>query len=394
MNHLRTRPRITLDVSPLFETYWTGIPVFTRRLVQSLLRHGGVDLEFMFQLTRIPTAAMMAAIKAGTGVFLRAKFESEAAFGWKIVDRSACLLYPSVKNSFGVAAREASTVHDMSTLFMPEFHEPTNIAYHLDKLALELATDDVVFCVSEASQAALRAAFPSVAHKTRVVYQYADWPESFPLMERNLPPLRLGRYAVVVGTIEPRKNLGLLLRALATPELRHSSLRFIVIGRKGWKVDQFMAELPVEAQERMLFSGFVSEFTKYRLIRGAEFLILPSVYEGFGIPALEAMSLGKPVLASWSSSLPEVIGDAGVFFDPLSVTDFAAAFATIADQRKLTALAPVALANSAAFNWQRMAAPVVEWAGARRSPARQRATGGREPGARRRTRSASRLGCH
>ena len=69
-------------------------------------------------------------------------------------------------------------------------------------------------------------------------------------------------------------------------------------------------------------------------MRHAEFLIYPSVYEGFGIPALEAMSLGKPVLASMTSSFPEVIGDAGVFFDPLSVTEFAAAFAEMAHGRK------------------------------------------------------------
>jgi glycosyltransferase involved in cell wall biosynthesis len=74
------------------------------------------------------------------------------------------------------------------------------------------------------------------------------------------------------------------------------------------------------------------------------------------------MSLGKPVLASWSSSLPEVVGDAGVFFDPLSVSEFAAAFATIANPRRLAELAPRALANSAAFNWQRMAKPVIDWA--------------------------------
>jgi glycosyltransferase involved in cell wall biosynthesis len=101
---------------------------------------------------------------------------------------------------------------------------------------------------------------------------------------------------------------------------------------------------------------------KYRLLRHADFLVYPSVYEGFGIPALEAMSLGKPVLASMTSSFPEVIGDAGVFFDPLSVSEFAAAFAEISDQRKLAELAPRASAAATAFHWQRMAAPVVEWA--------------------------------
>ena len=363
MNYLTARPKVTLDVTPLLETYWTGIPVFTRRLVQSLLRHGGIDLEFMFQLTRIPAPAVMAAITAGTGAFLRETFEAVVAWQPDLADRRGRLLYPSVKDSFGIATCEASTVHDMSTLFMPEYHEEANITYHLDRLPLQLATDEVVFCISEATRAALLAAYPSAAPKTKLLYQYADWPDNFKLLDRNMPPLRLGPYAVVVGTIEPRKNLSLLLRALSAHEVRRSPLRFVVIGRKGWKVDQFMAGVPPEARKRILFSGFVSEFTKYRLIKGAEFLVFPSIYEGFGIPALEAMSLGKPVLSSWSSSLPEVIGNAGVYFDPLSVSDFAAAFAAISHPRKLAELTPLALEGSAAFNWQRMAAPVATWAG-------------------------------
>lgn len=356
------RPKITLDVKPLFETHWTGIPVFTRRLAEALLRHGGVELEFMFNLTRIPPAQVMAAIRAGTGAFLREAFEAEGAFRPELADHDGHFLYPSAKESFGIAAREASTVHDMSTLFMPECHEEANIAYHLDGLAQQLATDDAVFCISEATQAALAAAFPSAAGKLRLLHQYVDWPERFALIEPNLSPLSLGRYAVVVGTIEPRKNLGLLLRALAAPELQRLDLRFVVIGRQGWMVDSFMAGLPAEVHDRLLFSGFVSEFTKYRLIKGAEFLILPSLYEGFGIPALEAMSLGKPVLASWSSSLPEVVGDAGVYFDPLSLADFVAGMEAIADPRRLAELAPLARAQATAFTWQRMAAPIVAWA--------------------------------
>jgi len=73
------------------------------------------------------------------------------------------------------------------------------------------------------------------------------------------------------------------------------------------------------------------------------------------------MSLGKPVLAAWSSSLPEVVGEAGVYFDPLSVDDFAAGFTALTHPRKLAELAPLALARSAEFGWERMAEPVVEW---------------------------------
>ena len=135
-----------------------------------------------------------------------------------------------------------------------------------------------------------------------------------------------------------------------------------MIGKRGWKVDASLAGMTDAQRKSLLFSGFVSEFVKYRLIKGAEFLIFPSLCEGFGIPALEAMSLGKPVLASRSSSLPEVVGDAGVYFDPFSLNEFAAALEEIANPRKLAELAPKALRRNAAFGPERMARPVVDWA--------------------------------
>jgi glycosyltransferase involved in cell wall biosynthesis len=357
----RSRPTVTVDVGPLLEDQWTGIPAFTRRLVQSLMRHDGIDVEFSFKLTQIPKESVLKAIRAGSGTLLRSEFERNAGHTYPLVDASSYMLSPSVKEFFQVSRYEASTVHDVSTLVMPENHVPENVDYHMRTLAREIATDDVVFCVSEATREALILAYPSAANKARVLYQYADWPENFAAIERNLPPPVPGRYAAVIGTVEPRKNLTLLIRALGLPEIRDSELRFVVIGKKGWKVDQFMIDLTPTERQHLMFSGFVTEFIKYRLLRHAEFLVFPSIYEGFGIPALEAMSLGKPVLAAMTSSLPEVIGEAGVYFDPLSTSEFAAAFAEISDERKLKELAPKAIQGASAFGWERMAQPVVEW---------------------------------
>jgi glycosyltransferase involved in cell wall biosynthesis len=181
------------------------------------------------------------------------------------------------------------------------------------------------------------------------------------LLDANLPPLRLGPYAAVIGTIEPRKNLGLLIRAMALPEFPRSELKFVVIGRRGWLVDEFLKDLTPEQKSKVVFSGFVSEFIKYRLLKHAEFLVFPSLYEGFGIPALEAMSLGKPVLASRTTSFPEVVGDAGIYFDPFSPAEFVAALDEIMNQQKRAELAPLALAQCAKFSAQRMIAPVFEW---------------------------------
>ncbi len=354
-------PVLTVEVAPLLDDFWTGIPVFTRRLIQALLHSGKVDLRFCAGLTSVPVDQVMTAIRYGTGAFLREGIERLGPDETTLPDPAATLLVPSVKRSFGVHRREASTVHDMSTLFMPENHTPENVAFHLDNMVHELATNETTFCVSEATQAALTLAFPSVTGRTRVLYQYVDWPPEFERMDRNMPGLRLGRYAAVIGTIEPRKNLALLLRALSHPALRGSDLRFVIIGRKGWLVDEFLTELPPEARARLMFSGYVSEFVKYRLLKNAEFLVFPSIYEGFGIPAVEAMSLGKPVLAARTSSFPEVVGDSGAYFDPLSVDEFAQALTGLDNAKRLAGMAKAAMSASRMFDRQRMAAPVLDW---------------------------------
>jgi hypothetical protein len=357
------KPRLTVDVGPLLETFWTGIPVFTRRLVQALLVDGRVDLSYCFNLTELPAAIVHNALAMSTGAFLRLDYETRAYASYRPADTSTPLLYPSNKKVANASPREASVVHDISTLVMPENHELANVEHHMESLAQELASDELVLCASEATKAALTTYFPSVAPKMRIMHQYVDWPESFAIMDHNLPRAELGRYAVVVGTIEPRKNLSILLHALSLPELRNSDLKFVIIGKVGWLVEGFLEALTPAQRERLIFTGFVSEFVKYRLIAHAEFMVFPSLYEGFGIPALEALSLGKPVLAARTSSFPEVIGPAGVYFDPLSVTEFAAALAEIEAPARLAELKAHTHAQAALFTPARMAAPVLEWVG-------------------------------
>ena len=355
------KPKLTIDVGPMLEDQWTGIPVFTRRLIRALELNGGLELDFTCDLVRLPPPQVEAALALGTGAFLREAFESRARQNPEFADFAAPIYYPSNKPLKAHLKREASTVHDMSTLLMPENHDEANVAHHLDHFEEELDTDEAVFCISHATQAALVTALPSATPKTRLLYQYVDWPTSFRWLEHNMPKLRFGRYAVVIGTVEPRKNLGLLLKALALPRVAESDIAFVVVGKKGWLVDSFMQTLTPEQRKRVIISGFVTEFVKYRLIANAEFLVFPSLYEGFGIPALEAMSLGKPVLASRTSSFPEVVGEAGLYFDPFSADEFADALLEISHPQRLAELAPLALAQNARFSPQRMAAPIVEW---------------------------------
>ena len=360
---IKSKLRLTVDIGPLFETQWTGIPVFTRRAVQSLLASNLVDLDFAYNLVNIPREQVIDAIKCNSGGFLRDSYERHVGkkHRFKLVDTKRPIFYPTVKLHHGVLARESSTVHDMSTLVMPENHETANIDYHMEYLQQELVTDEVVFCVSEATEAALLSAYPSVKSKTRVLYQYADWPENFLDIDKNLPSPMIGPYVAVIGTIEPRKNLSLILAALKEPALQNSDIKFVVIGKKGWKVDEFLAELTTKERSRIIFSGFVTEFIKYRLLRHCEFLVFPSVYEGFGIPALEAMTLGKPVVAAMTSSFPEVIGPAGIYFDPCSTSDFSEAFSRAMNLKIRARHAEQAIPFSSSFNQKRMSEEIIRW---------------------------------
>ena len=360
MRTSRRTLHLTLDVSPLLDPHWTGIPVFTRRLANALLRENRVDMEFSCGTAHIPNECVRAVLRAGSGVLLH-EFLAEQPKRFRKTHRDRPLLFPSVKRTSGHAKREASTVHDLSTLLMPETHLDTNVRHHLEYFAAELRTDEVVFCASEATRSALTTLLPGTTSKARVLHQYVDWPEEFAALEQNLPRPRLDRYALVMGTIEPRKNLTLILDALGSPELLQSDIRLVVVGRMGWKTEQLLEDLTPPQRERIQFTGFVSEFVKYRLLRHCEFLVFPSLYEGFGIPALEAMSLGKPVLASRTSSFPEVIGRAGLYFDPLSASEFAATFADMAAPEQLSQLSRHALRQSTRFTSRGMAAPVINW---------------------------------
>jgi len=352
---------LAVDVSPLMELQWTGIPVFTRRIVQSLLRRPEIDVLFCCDLLPVETQAVLSAIEINSGAMLREDFERANSNGGQLIDLNRPIFYPSVKKFHRASAREAVTVHDISTLVMPEYHQAENVDFHLDHLGKSLESSEAVFCVSSATRRALETTFPSAKNKTRLLFQYADWPPSFDEMERNFDPPAIGPYVVVIGTLEPRKNLELIFRALAEPSIRDSDIKFVIIGRKGWLVDDFLQTVPAVTRERVIFTGFVSEFTKFRLLRHCEYLVFPSLYEGFGIPALEAMSLGKPVLASMTTSFPEVIGDAGLYFDPFSPSDFASKFDEMKSFTQLHGTRQVALDNASKFNAHQLSQAIYQW---------------------------------
>ena len=178
-------------------------------------------------------------------------------------------------------------------------------------------------------------------------------------MDRGTIPGILKKYGVAerfilhVGTIQPRKNLTTLLEAFAAVRSRHPDVGLVLAGAKGWLFDEFFERLRRSGLEAAVtLTGQVPDQDLPGLYRSAEFFAYPSVYEGFGLPPLEAMACGLPVVCSNAASLPEVVGDAGLLLPPRDVSEWVRAIDRLLDDAQLRAeLSAKGVARARRFSW-------------------------------------------
>jgi glycosyltransferase involved in cell wall biosynthesis len=175
-----------------------------------------------------------------------------------------------------------------------------------------------------------------------------------PPTDVKLDVTELGRYVLYVGTAERRKGFDTLLEAMALLQSERQELSLVVTTR----LDR---HFPVPANVRLVELGYVGDDTLAALYRACAVLAFPSRYEGFGLPILEAMSYGAPVIASNASSLPEAGGDAAAYVPPGDATALAAAIARVtADRPYADGLRRRGLARAAVFTWDRTASRTLE----------------------------------
>ncbi len=251
------------------------------------------------------------------------------------------------------------TIHDLTTVLYPETHTAKTRFSILPFLEGSLDRARRIVAVSRATAADLAFHFPACAPRVRVVYEGVD-PVFTPGSKDEIAAIRrdLGApegYILYIGTLEPRKNVGVLLAAWealrfedpATPPL-------VLAGGAGWHSDALRARIATLSGVRSL--GRVDDDRLVRLFQGARIFAYPSVYEGFGLPPLEAMACGVPTVVSNASSLPEVVGDAGLQVDPHDAEGLAAALKKLLDEPARAAeLARRGLVRAAGFRWEEAA---------------------------------------
>lgn len=259
--------------------------------------------------------------------------------------------------------RTVVTVHDLGFRFFPRAHRPAALLYLELSTRWAAARATRLIAVSEQTARDLERLYRVPPERIRVVYEGVD-PSFRPLREPGaLAAVRQAHgiderpYLLAVGTLQPRKNLVALPRALRLLLDGGARVQLVLAGPMGWGTSALEAELDrLALRPHVRLLGYVPESDLVGLYSGALAYVQPSLYEGFGLTVLEAMACGAPVVAADTSSLPEVVGGAGLLVDPHRPAEIAAAAQRLLDSAYLRGeLAAAGPRRAASFTWERCA---------------------------------------
>jgi glycosyltransferase involved in cell wall biosynthesis len=262
------------------------------------------------------------------------------------------------------------TIHDMLPVLHPEFFT-VETRRQFQRMLGSLQPSDHVLCVSESTRHDVlnhvRSSGLPIPERQVHVTPLAASPALQPLrdpLQGQILRQRLGldpedRVILSLSTLEPRKNLQTLLTAFERLHGRWegSPLKLVLAGSEGWKIQPLLERLQSStARQAILLPGHVPETDLPALLSLAELFVYPSLHEGFGLPPLEALQCGLPVIAGRTSSLPEVVGDAGILVDPCSSDAIGEAMACLlASPERRADLCRRGLDRARLFSWERTA---------------------------------------
>ena len=255
------------------------------------------------------------------------------------------------------------TIYDVSFLLQPQFHTEANRLHCLQGTLNAALYADRIIAISQRTKTDLMDYFSIPEERIRVVYpahRRIYYPEHDVEVIRGALE-RLGvfhNFILFVGSLEPRKNLKTLLQAYATYVTRHAGEELLVVaGGEGWLNDDLsQVATKLGIAERVKFLGYVQEADLRVLYSAAKLFVYPSIYEGFGLPPLEAMACGAPVITSNTSALPEVVGDAALLVDPHNGEAlYQAMERVLCDHDLRSRMRQQSLARATLFSWERTA---------------------------------------
>ncbi|OGE19718.1 hypothetical protein A3D83_02460 [Candidatus Daviesbacteria bacterium RIFCSPHIGHO2_02_FULL_41_10] len=269
--------------------------------------------------------------------------------------------------------KKVVTVFDLSFLHFPEMFIKKDLWQLKNWTKFSVMNADRIITISRFSQDDIVKQYGLAREKITVAYPGYD-SEKFKIQNSKLKILKIRKkynigdsYIIYIGTIQPRKNLERFIEAFSLVA-EGGKLELVIVGKtsgegkQGWMYEDILkAPKELGIEDRVKFLGFVSTDDLSALLQGARAYIQPSLWEGFGIPVLEAMASGTPVIVSNTSSLPEVVGKAGLLIDPYSLDQIEQAIRTIVFDKKLQQkYSKEGIIQAKKFSWDKMAKEVLK----------------------------------
>ncbi len=353
---------IGIDASRSAAAFRTGTESYSLNLIREMVAIGP-DHVFRLYFNQAPREGLIPGA-AELRLIPFPRLWTHLRLSWEMIMQPPDLLFvPAHVLPLVRPERSVVTVHDLGFLHHPEAHTWFQNVYlrwstrHNARSATRILAD------SQATRQDLIRYYGIPKEKTVVVY---------PGLDRDLGPVTDAdllaatrdhygiseRYLFYVGTLHPRKNLARLVRAFAgSVAVKYPELQLVLAGKKGWLSDGIVEEVrSAGLVDQIVLTGYVPDSDLPALMSGALAFVFPSLYEGFGMPVLEAMACGTPVVCSNVSSLPEVAGEAALLVDPLDTGALAQALIRIAEDADLRCeLVLRGLERVRAFSWRRCA---------------------------------------
>lgn len=373
--------QIGIDASRLAVAQRTGTENYafeiTRNLAQ-LVAQAGAAHRLTLYFNQPPAPAVLENLDLPAAVELKAmrfpRLWTHLRLSREMLERPpGALFVPAHVLPLAHPARSVVTIHDMGYLYFPQSHTFRSRQY-LDLSTRFSATQARrVIAISHATRNDLVRHYGLKPSKVEVIYHGYDKQRFFPVTGEaaiqaararyNIGP---GRFLLYVGTLQPRKNLLRLLEAFASlagqPEFK--DLQLVLAGKPGWLSQPILdgaAQLQEKFPGRLILPGYLAEEDLPLLLSAAGAFVFPSLYEGFGMPVLEALACGCPVVCSNSSSLPEVAGDAALYHHPLDGLSLENQLRRLLTQPNLRQeMVQKGLERAASFSWEKAAAQTLQ----------------------------------
>ena len=368
--------KIGIDIRTLMESQYSGVSEYTLNLLTEIFRQDQKNQYKLFYNSGHDISARMPKFDFPNVEIVASRYPNklfnnilQRIFQWPKIDQKLGVDLFFVPNigfiSLSDKCKKIITIHDLSFLRYGEFFSWKRRLWHkLINVKKIVRSFDYIIAVSENTKRDLIELCGIPEEKIKVIYSGIG--KEFKIISKeennqvkskyNLPD----KFILFLGTIEPRKNIGGLIRAYSqfrndNPEM--SDVNLVLVGGRGWKFKNIFREYEnSKYKSDIIWLDYIDSTDKPAVYNLASLFVYPSFYEGFGFPPLEAMACGVPVISSNSSSLPEIINNAGILITPNNVSELATAIESVLKNGKLgKTLISRGIENVNRFSWEECA---------------------------------------